>query len=209
MNATFHSQRALFHPIGFVFPVCLAIAVAFLFSGELRANPGYHARSGKIAFSVGSNIPLVKVSGTSSNVSGGGEATVDQNMATVHNLRFEVDPKTFKTGIGMRDQHLYEKVFTAADGSMPKITLRAEQFQAKLHPETSKWEGNLRAQLTIRGVTKSVSFHVIGEKKGNGAVVSADGVVDTSDFGVQPISYSGARVNGQVTVTISDLFIEP
>lgn len=191
-------------------PFRLAIyALVCFLPFKLRADPGYSAKSGKIEFTVGSNLPLVKVSGSSSEVNGGGEATVAEDSATIRNLRFEVDPATFKTGIKLRDQHLYEKVFTAPDGSMPKIVLRAESFQAKLDPETSQWEGRLKAQLTMRGVTRPVSFHATAEKNGAGAIVTAEGTVKTSDFGVKPISYSGATVEDEVAVIVKNLVIEP
>ena len=189
--------------------LAIAFALVSLTPLELHANPGYSAKSGKIEFNVGSNLPLVKVSGSSSALNGGGEASVAEDTAIIRNLRFEVDPATFKTGIKLRDQHLYEKVFTAPDGSMPKIVLQAESFQAKLDPETSKWEGNLRAQLTIRGVTRPVSFRATAEKKGEGAVVTAEATVKTSEFGVKPISYSGATVEDEVAVTVRNLVIEP
>jgi polyisoprenoid-binding protein YceI len=184
-------------------------AVGWLSPGALRAQSAYSAKSGKIAFSVSSNIPLVTVTGSSSILNGGGEATVADDTATIRNLRFEVDPVSFKTGIRMRDEHLYERVFTASDGSRPKIVLRAERFQAKLDPKTSKWGGTLQAQLTIRGVTRPVSFHAIAEKKGEGAQITADGVVKTSEFGVKPISYSGAKVHDEVNVTVSNLAVTP
>lgn len=118
--------------IDFATLLCVAIAsaIAALPPSELRADSAYTAKAGKISFSVDSNISFLKVSGSSSAIKGAGEATVDGNVITVRNLHFEVDPKTFKTGISLRDQHLYEKVFTATDGSIPPVILRAERFQA-------------------------------------------------------------------------------
>ena len=191
--------------------VCLGIAlfVAWVPSGEVCADPGYHVKSGKVTFNVESNIAFLKVSGSSSVVKGKGEATVAGNAATIQGLRFELDPKTFKMGMGLRDEHLYEKVFTAADGSIPPVVLQADRFEAVLNPKTSKWEGMLQARLTIRGVTKPVSFRASLEKEGNGAVVAAEGNLNTSAFGVKPITYSGATVNDDVAVTVSNLRIEP
>ncbi len=191
--------------------ICAAVvlATAWLPSGDLRAEPAYTAKSGKIAFTVGCNIPLVKVSGVSTAIRGTGEATVGENTVNIHNLGFEVDPATFKTGIKFRDEHMYEKVFRASDGSMPKILLKAEHFQAKLNGQTSKWEGDLRAQVTMSGTTKPVLFHAKAEKKGAGAIIFAEGVVKTSDFGVKQISYAGATVNDEVKVTVSNLLMEP
>jgi len=181
--------------------------VPLFFSGELRAEADYTAKSGRISFSVGSNIPFLKVSGGSSAITGGGQATVAEETATIRNLHVEVEPASFKTGINLRDQHLYEKVFTASDGSVPRIVLRAERFQAKRSPRSSKWEGDLQAQLTMRGVTRPVTFHAAGEKRGDTAIVAAEGVVTTSAFGVKPISYTGATVNDDVRVKVSNLVL--
>jgi polyisoprenoid-binding protein YceI len=187
----------------------IAFAAIWLNSAELRADPGYKAKSGKISFTVGSNVAFLKVSGSSSAIRGGGEAAIAGEVATIRNLRFEVDPKTLKTGISLRDQHMYENVFTAANGSVPPIVLRADRFEARRNPKTSKWEGSFVGQLSFRGVTKPVRFHASAEQKNPGGIVSAEGMVKTSDFGVKPITYSGATVSDEVTVTVNNLRIEP
>jgi polyisoprenoid-binding protein YceI len=189
--------------------IAIATSIGCFPCSELRAEPGYKSKSGKIAFHVDTNVPFLKVSGSSSGVKGGGEASVAGDVATVRNLRFEVDPKTFKTGIALRDQHMYEEIFTAADGSIPAIAVRADRFEARRDPKTSKWKAAFQAQVTMRKVTKPVRFHASMEKKSSGAIVSAEGIVKTSNFGVKPIAYSGARVNDDVTVTVSDLRVEP
>ena len=188
--------------------IAIASSIGWFPCSELRAEPGYKSKSGKIAFHVDTNVPFLKVSGSSSGVKGGGEASVAGDVATIRNLRFEVDPKTFKTGIALRDQHMYEQVFTA-DGSIPAIVVRADRFDARRNPKTSKWEATFQAQVTMRKVAKPVRFHASMEQKSSGAIVSDEGIVKTSDFGVKPITYSGARVNDDVTVTVSDLRVEP
>ena len=192
-----------------LFSIAIAFAAIWLHSGELRADPGYKAKAGKISFTVGSNVAFLKVSGSSSVIEGGGEAAVSGDVATIRNLHFEVDPKTLKTGISLRDQHMYENVFTAANGSVPPIVLRADRFEARRNPKTSKWEGSFQAQLSFRGVTRPVRFHASAEQKNPGGIVSAEGLIKTSDFGVKPITYSGATVNDEVTVKVNDLRIEP
>ena len=178
-------------------------------TGQLRADPGYKVGGGKVSFSVGSNVPFVKVSGSSSAVNGSGEGTVAGNVAQVRGAQFEVDPKTLKTGISMRDQHMYEQVFTAANGSITPIVLKTGAFQAKRNPASGKWETDFQAQLTMRGVTRPVRFHGSAEQKGSGIIISAEGVVKTSEFGVKPITYSGARVNDGVNIVVRDLPVEP
>jgi polyisoprenoid-binding protein YceI len=178
-------------------------------TGQLRADPGYKVGGGKISFSVGSNVPFLKVSGSSSAVSGSGEGTIAGNVAQVRSARFELDPKTLKTGISMRDQHMYEQVFTAANGSITPVVLKTGAFQAKHNPGSGKWEADFQAQLTLRGVTRPVRFHGSAEQKGSRIVISAEGVVKTSEFGVKPITYSGARVNDGVNIVVRDLPVEP
>jgi polyisoprenoid-binding protein YceI len=190
-------------------PVFLAVAVAVAAPGPGGAGSSYSAKAGRIAFSVGSNIPFLNVSGASTLIAGTGEGALVNDTATVRNLRFEVDPKSFKTGMKIRDDHLYDKVFKTADGSFPSLILKADHFEAKLNPATSKWEGTLDAQLTMHGVTKPISLHASLEKKGKGALVSADGSVKTSDFGVAKIAYSGAVMEDKVAISISNLRVEP
>ena len=189
--------------------IAIASSIGWFPCSDLRAEPGYKSKSGKVAFHVDSNVPFLRVSGSSSEVKGSGEASVAGDVATIRNLGFEVDPKTFKTGMALRDQHMYEQVFTAADGSIPAIVVRADRFEARRNPKTSKWEATFQAQVTMRKVTKPVRFHASMEKKSSGAIVSAEGIVKTSNFEVKPITFSGARVKDEVTVTVSDLRVEP
>ena len=178
-------------------------------TGQLCADPGYKVGGGKVSFSVGSNVPFLKVSGSSSAVTGSGEGTVAGNVAQVRSAHFELDPKTLKTGISMRDQHMYEQVFAAANGSITPVVLKTGAFQAKRNPASGKWEANFQAQLTMRGVTRPVRFHGSAQQKGRGIIISAEGVVKTSEFGVKPITYSGARVNDGVNIVVRDLPVEP
>jgi polyisoprenoid-binding protein YceI len=190
--------------------VCIILAsLLVIFTGHLRADPAYKVRGGKVSFSVGSNVPFLKVSGSSSAVKGSGEGTVAGNVAQVRSAHFEVDPKTLKTGISMRDRHMYEQVFTANNGSITPVVLKTGAFQAKRNPTSGKWEANFQAQLTLRGVTRPVRFHASAEQKGTRVTINAEGVVKTSEFGVKPITYSGARVNDGVNVMVRDLPVEP
>ena len=186
-----------------------AAALPPILQAEPETAGDFKAKSGKITFNVDSNIAFLKVAGQSSSIRGGGEAELEGESVLVRNIKFEVDPKTLKTGMSLRDQHMYEKVFTAADGSIPPVVLRADRFEARPNGQPAKWEGNLEAQLTIRGVTRPVSFTATIEKNGGGAVISARGKVKTSAFGVKPITYSGAAVEEEVAITVTDLRVAP
>ena len=70
-------------------------SLLMILTGQLRADPGYKVGGGKISFSVGSNVPFVKVSGSSSAVNGSGEGTIAGNVAQVRALS-EVTIKEFE-----------------------------------------------------------------------------------------------------------------
>jgi len=202
------SADGLIQPMRSIVSVILA-SLLVVSTGQLRADPGYKVGGGKVSFSVGSNVPFVKVSGSSSAVSGNGEGTIAGNIAQVRSAHVELDPKTLKTGISLRDQHMYEQVFTAANGSITPVVLRTDAFQAKRTPGSGKWEANFQVQLTLRGVTRPVRFHASAEQNGSGVIINAEGVVKMSEFGVKPITYSGARVNDEVNVMVRDVPVEP
>jgi hypothetical protein len=104
--------------------IAIASSIGCVPCSELCAEPGYKSKSGKIAFQVDTNVPFLKVSGSSSGVTGGGEASVAGEVATIRNLRFEVHPKTFKTGIGIRD-HKRKRCFGTYNLLSPQVTAQA------------------------------------------------------------------------------------
>ena len=142
-------------------------------------------------------------------MSGNGEGTIAGDIAQVRSAHFELDPKTLKTGISLRDQHMHEQVFTAANGSITPLFSGPTPSKQNATPESGKWEANFQAQLTLRGVTRPVHFHASAEQNGSGVIINAEGVVKMSEFGVKPITYSGARVNDEVNVMVRDLPVEP
>lgn len=185
----------------------LFIVVALVFANAARAADEYTAKSGRVAFTVGTNIPFLKVSGSSTALSGGGAASVNDDTATVTQLHFEIDPASFTTGLAARDQHLRDRVFRASDGSLPRITLQADRFVAKVAPPATSWTGELRAELSMRGVTRPITFRVSAQRKGDGAIVRAEGRLRTSDFEVGKIANGLTTVKDEVTIRVTDLVL--
>ncbi|CAN5741785.1 hypothetical protein BH20VER1_BH20VER1_15250 [soil metagenome] len=169
----------------------------------------YQAVSGRISFAVRTNVPFIRVAGSSSALRGRGEGSVAGTSARVQNLRFEIDPTSFATGNRLRDRHMIEQVFTAPDGSVPPVGLRAASFQVRLKPGTATWAGELRAEVTLRGVTRPVTFQATATRRGDGALVRAEALLKTPDFGVKPISHAGVTVREEVRVTVEDLLVQP
>lgn len=109
------------------------------------------------------------------------------------NIRFDPhDPKsamidasvavnTISTGIGKRDRDLLEeKYFNAA--KYPVMRLLSSTVAATDKPNTYQLTG----ALTIKGVTKTISFPFTAVVSGNGVQLNGQFTINRKDFGVGP-----------------------
>ncbi len=110
----------------------------------------------------------------------------------------EVDAASINTNVGMRDDHLRTNDFLDAPNH-PKLTLKSTGLSKVADDE---WQ--LTADLTIRGVTKSVVFDVEflgagpGLQPGSEVIgLSATTEIDRRDFGV---SFNGVLEGGSIVV---------
>lgn len=115
-------------------------------------------------------------------------STVDARVVTA----------SINTGVDMRDDHLRTNDFLDAPNH-PVLTLKGTGLKMRTDTE---WE--LTADLTIRGVTKSVVFDVAYHGAGPGLQpgsevlgLSATTEVDRRDFGV---SFNGVLEGGNIVV---------
>ncbi|MDA8357953.1 MAG: YceI family protein [Actinomycetota bacterium] len=113
-------------------------------------------------------------------------------------LEAEVVATSIDTGVGMRDDHLRTNDFLDAPNH-PKLTLKSTGFS-----KVSDTEWKMTADLTIRGVTKSVEFDLEYHGTGPGmqpdsevVAFSASTEIDRRDFGV---AFSGALEGGGIVV---------
>ena len=110
----------------------------------------------------------------------------------------EVEAASINTNVGMRDDHLRTNDFLDVPNN-PKLTLKSTGLK-----RTSDDEWELTADLTIRGVTKSVVFDVEflgagpGMQPGSEVIgLSATTEIDRRDFGV---SFNGVLDGGAIVV---------
>ncbi len=110
----------------------------------------------------------------------------------------EVTAASISTGVDMRDDHLRTNDFLDAPNH-PTLTLKSTGLKQRTDAE---WE--LTADLTIRGVTRSVVFEVEFHGAGPGLQpgsevlgLSASTEIDRRDFGV---SFNGVLEGGNIVV---------
>jgi polyisoprenoid-binding protein YceI len=107
--------------------------------------------------------------------SGDGQITAPQTVSG----RFDVKAASVKTGIGKRDDHLRSADFFEAE-KYPDISVVVGSAEA-IDGDTV----HLRAQLTVKSVTKPVELKAKVTPVGDGAMrLVAQGTVNRQDFGV-------------------------
>ncbi len=89
-----------------------------------------------------------------------------------------VDVATINTGIDDRDNHLRREEYFDA-GKYPTITFISNQIM-----KSAQGEWTLTADLTIKGVTKTLTIPFTAVKSGNGYLFEGNFSINRKDFGV-------------------------
>lgn len=140
----------------FLLPILLFFVTAVSAQVKWNADPAHtNAR-----FSV-EHLGISFVDGQFTKVSGSAETKVASSFAGA-SIQFEIDVNSIDTRIEARDNHLKTDDFFNAE-KYPKMALKSVSF--------SRIKGNkyrLLADLTIKGVTKRVTFDVVQ----NGGIIT-------------------------------------
>jgi len=127
-------------------------------------------------------------------------ATLDGQLA--------VDLDTLKTGIALRDRHLTDRYLeTGRDESFARAVLSGVTLDA---PDVRALAGasSFRADLTLHGVTRSVSGQATIRHTSTGAAVEATFAVFLSAFEISPPRYLGIGVRDEVRVRVAFTAVE-
>ena len=109
------------------------------------------------------------------------ELALDPTAWEKSSVKLVIDSKSVNTRVVMRDNHLRSKDFFAAD-SFPQIT-----FTSKLVNRISDTKLNITGDLTMRGVTKSVTIPVtlvFWDDKARSGRFKGQFTIQRSDFGI-------------------------
>jgi polyisoprenoid-binding protein YceI len=147
----------------------------------------------KVAFVAETNVKMFKFKGEAQDLKG----SVESAGTTLSSLQLRIPVDTLKTGMGIRDLHMKERVFTAKDGTIPDVVYVAERSDCKT--VGSEQECAIQGKLTIRGEQKSYPLTVTVKGAKN---VQGHAQINVLDFGVDPkqLLYSGIKVDPSVAV---------
>lgn len=124
----------------------------------------------------------------------GSVETEDEDFDSTKNIRFDADIDSINTNNDQRDEHLKSDDFFAKD-KHPHLSFRAESYE--------KNSGKITGELTIRDVTKTVTFDVdfggivvdpYGQTK---AGITVSGKISRKDFG---LTYNAVTEAGSVVL---------
>jgi polyisoprenoid-binding protein YceI len=127
------------------------------------------------------------------------DANIDFDEATKTFKKFSatVDTKTVDTGIEKRDDHLRSDDFFASE-KFPKMTFEMTSYK----PDGN--DGKMTGNLTIRGVTKTVTLEVEDiASMGNKIGFVLEGKINRTDFGLKwnkTIELGGVAVGEEVKI---------
>ncbi|MDI3322237.1 YceI family protein [Pinibacter soli] len=140
---------------GYKFLAALLIAI-FICSFSYAQQYAPEASGSKIGFGI-KNLG-VTVHGTFSGLEG--EITFDPNQSSKSSFNVHVDSKSINTDNDMRDNHLRKEEFFNVE-KYPHLTFVSESITG------SGKSFNVKGKLTIKGVTKEVSFKFTATPQGD------------------------------------------
>lgn len=150
---------------------------------------------GSIKFTANTNVKMFKFTGEVKDLS----STLVRTQGSLSSFELRIPVKSLQTGMGIRDKHMQERIFTASDNSMPDITYKATGADCQPGKSSTEQSCSLKGEMSIRGVKKTVPLTVLLE---NGSKVSGSAVIDVLQFEVKPelLQYSEIKVDPLVRV---------
>ena len=157
-----------------------------------------------------SKTPLEDITGTASGINGG--VDFDVNDFNTLKGKITVDVSSMKTGIDLRDEHLYSDGWLDAE-QYPEITFEIKDVKNVTSSADNRLTGTLSGAFTMKGVTKDVEaeFDVtyLDESEqtkmrapGDLLGVRASFNVKLSDYGVEHMVV-GSKVAEDIEVSVN------
>ncbi len=157
----------------------------------------WYANAPKAQINFAVDGPFGKVHGKLSDL----KSTIqfDENNLAASSLKASVDPKSIKTGIGLRNRDLQKEKFLDSDNH-PLISFQSNKI---IKSGTSyKAIGGL----TIKGVTRTVEIPFTFTEKANSGVFKGAFTIHREDFGV---GKKGGTVGNEIDITLEVPVIKP
>lgn len=142
----------------------------------------------QLEFSVATNVPAFKFTGKAQAFTG----SVERGAKGVISLvQFNVPVQSLSTHMDMRDKHMRERVFKAADGSFPDVKFASKQVTCKGTACDAK------GTLEVAGKKSDVAF-TFNQPTPN--VAEGEFKLDLGKMGIEAPSNMGVKVKPEIPV---------
>lgn len=187
--------------------VCICGALALVL---LTGTTGLHAAEasefrvlgGIVKFTADTNLSVLNVHGESSQMTATLRLLKDGNHVAVENVRARIDPKTFTTGMSLRDQHLRKKVFAREDDTMPELEFVSEKIECPDLAPGRPVMCSASGQLSLRGVARPFTINLSVLDDGKAYRISAAGTLKLSTYGIERPCQLGVCVTDDVKLNL-------
>jgi polyisoprenoid-binding protein YceI len=147
-------------------------------------------------------------SGTTVDTAGGdvtGELYLTaQGLATSNRSSFRVDLNTLRSDESLRDNFVRSNTLQTNQGNnrYAEFTIESVTGFPGSYIEDTEVVLRLTGSMTIKGVTKQLTFDVKARRKGEFLTATADTTFNMSDFGINPPNVPTARAQDQVRLQV-------
>src|SRR5215468_9887421 len=112
-----------------IIKTCVVAAPMLVANIIHAAEPSeFRVQSGTVKFFAATNVGVVNVHGQSTQMTATLRLRKDGSRIELENVHARIDPKTFTTGMSLRDQHLRKKVFALDNDTTPELQFVSDKI---------------------------------------------------------------------------------
>lgn len=180
------------------------VLALLLYCNAIRAAEfsDFRVLAGTVKFAAATNVSVLSVHGQSSQMTATLRLRKNGDHVELENVHARVDPKTFTTGMSLRDQHLRKKVFSLDNDTMPELQFVGDKITCPELPAGHDASCPVAGELTLRGVTRPFAINLVVTNDGKAYRISAAGAVKLSAFGIEAPCQLGVCVTDEVKLNM-------
>ena len=186
-----------------IIKTCVVAALLLITSLTQGAEPSeFRVQGGTVKFTASTNVSVMTVRGQSTQMTATLRLRRDAGHVELEDVHARIDPKTFTTGMSVRDQHLRKKVFSLDNDAMPELQFASDKITC---PELSTGRDAtcpVSGQLTLHGVVRPFAINILVLNDGKTYRISGAGAVKLSSFGIEPPCQLGVCVADEVKLSL-------
>lgn len=175
--------------------------IIFSFLSLALSNPGQaevKSFKAELEFAVATNVPAVAFSGKNKNETKVLLEVIRDEAGKVKQLMlkdFKIPVQHLSTGIELRDQHMYNKIFADSAGGMPDLIFSSAQ-------SCQLGECLLKGDIQVAGVSSTQELKLTISEANGKIVIDTAPELSLNHLGRTPPSYMGVKVKDLVPTKI-------